>query len=244
MSEWDSLTSDQKAEHNNRFLNELPTSDDFGSITLEKNGKNSSATIVGSALANHFPLWDAFTAGNLPENFNLGIPEFHKSSKPLDFIDHFSLSNTNTGGWFISKKAKHVFENFNLGRHKFYPLTITKNGEQFDYFLLAIKTLDDTSIDFPKSSFYLDNGDLDSQLIPIEIGSLEEYNKLSTQLNIFARNIILNSQFDKSKDLINFSMTPFGPYLSKRLITAIIEHKLTGIAIDRELNIHLSDESY
>ena len=246
MCDWNSLTWEEKLERNKSFLKEFPVSDSFGSIKLLKNGRDLFATITGSARANHFPLWDAFKLGQLPQEYYLGTPEFYKSARPLDFINHFSLGGTDTIGWFMSKKTKNVFERFHLGNHRFYPITITKNEQLFEYFLLAVKTEDDSSIDFPRSSFYFGNNDTDFQYTPTECSSLEEYHKYMSSreyentVYIGARNIVLNKKFDKSKDIIYFDLMMDGPFLSKRLITSILENKLTGISVHTESNVHLN----
>lgn len=245
MNKWDDLTDDEKWERNETFKNELQPSNDFGSIRVNINGRIHEAFISGSARVNHTLFWDMLETGQLPDEFNFGIPEFNKSAKPLDFVIHFSLTGTDTVGWFMSKKAKGVFEKFNLGNHKFYPMTATKNNEQFQYFLLAIKTQDDSFIDFSKSAFYFSDGSRDFQSKPTHCSSLEEYHKYMSSredgnmVYIAARNIILNERFDKAKDILYFDLMAGREYLSQRLIRAIIENKLTGITVSDRSNVHL-----
>lgn len=241
---WDSLNFSERYELNQQFLNEFTPSDNYGTVRVKQNGRTYGAFVDSPVdWGDYTKFWDSCEAGILPDELNLGCPEFKKSAKPLDFIVHFSLAH-GVLGWFMSKKAKEVFEKFNLGFHRFYSFTAIKDGKPLDYFLLAIKTSDDHFINFQKSSFFIGGDDFEFQNIPTECSSLAAYEQWmdnreeDTLSYIGVRNIIVNKEFDKSKDIIRFTLLENNLLLSKRLLSDIIEKKLTGIEIFPESPVH------
>lgn len=240
---WEKLSFDEQINWRDDFLEQHPYSHQFGTFNVEINGRNHSSIILGSDGGHYVEFWRLIETGVLPEAFYFGTPEFQKSAKPLDFLIWFSLftgGENYTFGYFVSKKAKEIMEKFNLGYHRFYPFTITKGNDKFEYFVLAMIGTQDAFIDYEKSTFYLDHGDFpDRPYEHIECKSLEAYNAFmddrpdGSSESIEAQNLVFTSEFDASLSLFSTRLYIRSQIASTALLDAMEAAKLTGISIGR-----------
>ncbi len=101
---------------------------------------------------------------------------------------------------------------------------------------------DSKDVDFNRSAFFSGDGwARDEQLFSAVCPSYEAY--LSDEYNsLTARHVVFSEQFDRTKDIIYLNMMNFWTTLvSKRLITAIKEHRLTGLEFYEEQPVFFSD---
>lgn len=113
----------------------------------------------------------AFDFHNFPDSsFKRGYFKLEPQAKLTDVMSD-DISAT---GLLISQKAKTVFESFNLGRHQFFPCSITDQGGEtlVYYYLQFIPNLDPSQhINFDQSEFLLD-----SRAIPVDSNQIVQFN--------------------------------------------------------------------
>jgi hypothetical protein len=183
---------------------------------------------------------DLLKGDELPEN----LPEIGKlllfdSSKFTDFIKGSFLDQY---GYIVSAKAKSILSEFNLGRHKFYPLTITLKGfDNNDYFFLKCLTNSIDYIDFKNSNFYSQEGFFNkASEKQQEFNTQEELitfrkNYSAHKLNIFSSKIKLSKDFP---DFDFFKIDDFGfneTFLTNKLSKQLV--KLSGLTLTRTTKV-------
>jgi hypothetical protein len=171
----------------------------------------------------------------LPEYLpDLGRFELFESSNLTDFIEGSFLEQY---GLIVSKKAKEILEQFNIGRYKFYPLSINHKGiNHNDYFFFKSLTISDEFIDIQNSMIYSQKGFFNSD--SRRNITFETYKKIKEfRLNNSGNDIHLVADFIKlGQDFPKydyFSINEFGIYekfISPRLANEL--RQLTGIKMN------------
>lgn len=172
----------------------------------------------------------------LPE---VGKFQLYDSSKLTDFIKGSFLEQY---GLIVSKKAKTVLAQFNLGHHKFFPITICyKDIDYNDYFFLKCFTISNDYIDFGKSDFHTQKSFLDKESKrQIEFKTKDEFIKFINEaskhkLYLSADKVKLGDDFPKF-DL--FEVNDFG--INDIFVTASLSkelNKLTGVTLTKSERI-------
>lgn len=172
----------------------------------------------------------------LPE---VGRFQLYDSSKLTDFIKGSFLEQY---GLIVSGKAKTVLTQFNLGRHKFYPITICyKDIDYNDYFFLKCLTSSNDYIDFEKTEFQTQKSFLDKESNrQIEFKTKDEFIKFINEtskhkLCLFADKVKLSDDFPRF-DLIEIN--DFG--VNEIFVTESLSkelNKLTGVTLTKSERI-------
>lgn len=172
----------------------------------------------------------------LPE---VGKFQLYDSSKLTDFIKGSFLEQY---GLIVSEKAKTVLAQFNLGHHKFFPITICyKDIDYNDYFFLKCLTTSNDYIDFGKTDFHTQKSFLDKESKrQIEFKTKDEFIKFINEtskhkLYLLADKVKLGDDFPKF-DL--FEVNDFG--INEIFVTARLSkelNKLTGVTLTKSERI-------
>lgn len=155
---------------------------------------------------------DVLKKNGLPDKLPELVKVFlYSSSKLTDFIKGSFLEQY---GLIVSTKAKVVLEQFNIGKHKFYPIILNqKNIDYDDYYFFKSLTNANEYIDIKKSSFYLQDGYFNKDTKrPVTFASYEEIETFrlkntGNNIYIFAEKIFLNENFP---DYDYFTINEFG----------------------------------
>jgi hypothetical protein len=177
---------------------------------------------------------DLLEGENVPEELPaIGQMVLYKSSKITDFI---SGSFLNQYGLIVSDRAKNVFDNLNIGNHKYYPLEVVHKNEVFkDYWFLRITVKVGDYVDFRKTSFYTQKGLLNySTREPIALNSIQEFesyhHKVQGQdIYINAAELYLNTDFPQYDIFLSKRFGIHGIFISNRLKQAL--SLLSGVEI-------------
>jgi hypothetical protein len=182
------------------------------------------------------------------DSVNLGIYTLNEGAKLTDFLSCAALA---ADGFLISKKAKAVLEQYNLGNSKYFSATIVKNTDSLEYFWLHLVTDQSTNINYDSSTFYIQRGLVDPDQEAVKIRSLTEFRKKSQELmdewlnkggqhlSLKIKEIYLKDSFDRTLDIFGFAKMNLELYISKRLREAIKDNGLTGMDIDNTRKVHL-----
>lgn len=172
----------------------------------------------------------------LPE---VGKFQLYDSSKLTDFIKGSFLEQY---GLIVSEKAKAVLTQFNLGHHKFFPITICHKDIGYnEYFFLKCLTRSNDYLDFVKTEFFTQKGFFDKESKrKIEFKTKDEYivfiNESSKhKLYLFADKVKLREDFPRF-DL--FEVNDFG--INEIFVTESLSkelNKLTGVALTKSERI-------
>jgi hypothetical protein len=175
---------------------------------------------------------------------DFGRPEFYKSAKLWDCINWLSPAPYATV-LFLSSKAHALFSKFNLGEHRFYPFKALHQNKEYDYYCLRIQSDETTQVNFPLSTFYVEdeNSDdlLDPDCYPLKFDSQDacvEYNNTKGDKGTYSVNVVhalelhMQKSFDKSLDMFTFADILRKIVISNRLRLAIEQEKLTGFDIN------------
>lgn len=174
-------------------------------------------------------LWGDKLPAKLPEKIKLFL---YKSSKLTDFINGTFLEQY---GIIVSEKAKEILEQFNIGKFKFYPLTVVQNEIEYDnYYFFKCLTNSSKFIDIEKSSYIeedFSNPNENKKLSFKNIKEIEEYNKYNDEPHkyMFADEIQLSDEFP---DYDYFTISEFGVYkkfVSNKLADSF--KNLTGVIL-------------
>lgn len=171
---------------------------------------------------------------------DFGSLTFLRGAKPTDIV---SVGVFAAQGFLISEKGKKVFEQFNLGEHKFFPVKIAKKEESYDYYWLHLCSDETDSIDYPNSIFYLQHGILGTKREIIKIESKKDLHEKKEILKINfhvekqeykeigPKKIVLTRQYNKDIDIIGFVRLGIELYITNRFKKAIEESGITGIEL-------------
>lgn len=244
-------------EHN--FFSEMQLSPDFCELELKVNSRTGNQikdwiSEVSLILKKEMEDWDwskpfevelpdepeidkfyklLSAEGNPDALPGLGYMQLYKSSKVTDFVTGSFLSQY---GLIISQSAKEIFEAYNLGEARFYPITLEHNGNFYsNYFFLKTLSSAVEFIDYRKSCFYKQRGfsDFDTREV-IEIDSIEEYEDYRKNLSdqevfIYMKSIALNDSFP-NYDYFTCDMPGMHKrFVSSKLASAL--NKLSGLQI-------------
>lgn len=164
----------------------------------------------------------------LPE---LGKLVLYTSSKLTDFIKGSFLEQY---GLIVSERAKTVLEQYNIGKHKFYPITLNhKNVDKADYYFFKSLTNANEYIDIKNSSFYSQKGYFNTETKkPIAFKNLDEINEFrqnnaGNNIHIFADKIRLTKSFPKYDYFMISEFGIYNKFLSQNLADRL--KALTGI---------------
>lgn len=242
----DNLKSSQES-----YFSELPISSDFLELDLKGNPKTGSqiknwisAGVI--KMKKEMENWDRpklfipalseepeikqfdklLSAEANPQTLpDLGYFELFKSSKLTDFITGSCLQQY---GLIISKKAKEIFEQFNLGQAKFYPLTLEHKGNFYgEYFLLKTLSSGVEFIDFEKSTFYHQRGLLEFETRrDIAINSFQDVinhrQKFSVNdADLYIKKIVLADSFPNFDYFTFYRYGVHKRFVSPKLATAL-----------------------
>ncbi len=138
-------------------------------------------------------------------------------------------------GFFISEKAKKVFETAKYGnRVQFYPAKLQYKSELYQYYIFQVQNNFSTYIDFEKSQFALFKGSI-SELtfvkdIDRKISSLEEYQQFSNEI-YNSEKLKLEPTKIVFKEYIDFVFTKitYGFLVSENFKNILEEAQVTGI---------------
>jgi hypothetical protein len=176
----------------------------------------------------------------LPDELpKVGKFQLYDSSKLTDFIKGSFLEQY---GLIVSEKAKTVLTKFNLGNHKFFPLTVCyKNIDYNNYFFLKCLTTSNDYIDFGKTDFYTQKSFFDkeskSQIAFKTKEELLNFRNETTKhkLFLFADKVKLGDDFPEF-DL--FELNDFG--INEIFVTTSLSkelNKLTGLILTKSEKI-------
>lgn len=120
----------------------------------------------------------------------------------------------------VSKKVKEVLEQFNLPKHKFYPVTVYKNEKKLFGLTKSLKQVDTEYFGFHFDFHYISNTkkfiDFSKTIITKDSLGLEQTSE-----------IFLNNSFDISLDLFQIHMS-WMTYISEELMLKLNETKASG----------------
>jgi len=172
------------------------------------------------------------------------LPEVGKfllydSSKLTDFIKGSFLEQY---GFIVSEKAKTLLTQFNLGHHKFFPITIChKDIDYNNYFFLKCLTTSYDYVDFGRTDFHTQKGFFDKESKrQIEFKTKDEFinfinENAKHKLHLFADKVKLNDDFPKFDlfeiNAFGFNETFVTESLSKEL------NKMTGVTLTKSERI-------
>jgi hypothetical protein len=169
----------------------------------------------GSALRQYiekhkdFPSWTPLLEQEIYDD-----PEFNKLN---DFI-HGPIEK-----FCVSKRVKEVLEQFNLPKHKFYPVTVYRSEKKFFGFAKMLKKVNAEYFAFHFDCYYISDT---KQFIDFtKTKTTKDYLGLDQTNEIF-----LNSSFDTSLDLFQIHMSSM-TYISEALMLKLKEMKISGIII-------------
>ena len=152
----------------------------------------------------------------------------YSSSKVTDFIKGSFLQQY---GLIVSTEAKHVLEQFNIGKHKFYPVILNqKSADYNDYYFFKSLTNANKYIDIKNSSFYLQESYFNTDTKrPVTFASYEEietfrHKNSGNDIYIFADKICLNENFP---DYDYFTISEFG--IHDKFISPILTDELKAL---------------
>jgi ribosomal protein S18 len=177
-----------------------------------------------------------FSDYNLPpKTVDIGIVTLYKSAKITDFISGDHLSGN---GWILNEKVKEIFSDFNIGKHRYYPIIVEHKDKKYDnYFYLQFSNDASEFVDYKKSNFYMNKSilDLADTRENIEINSIEEIEKKTKELrktdewcSIRPKTIMLSEKFP-SYDLIEFhDVNTISKFISERLFSELKNKGITG----------------
>lgn len=156
--------------------------------------------------------------------------ELNKSATLTDVIH---TSNVKAKGLLMSPRTKEVFENFNLGKHKFHKATIIQGRARFEFFFLQpiYRSLND--LNFSKSSFFISNVFRDKiKNVEIQSGKdlLRAQNNLELGSLISGEKLELHDEAERF-DLFCFPLIHHGLYVSENLLNKIQSEKISGLEI-------------
>jgi hypothetical protein len=180
---------------------------------------------------------DVLKENGLPDKLPELVKVFlYSSSKLTDFIKGSFLQQY---GLIVSANAKVVLEQFNIGKHKFYPIIVNqKSDDHDDYYFFKSLTNANQYVDVKKSSFYLQEGYFNTDTKrPVTFASYKEIEtfRLNNSVNdiyIFADKICLNENFP---DYDYFTINEFGihnKFISPMLADGL--KALTGFHIKKD----------
>jgi hypothetical protein len=170
-----------------------------------------------------------------PKNTDIGNVTLYKSAKITDFISGDSLS---ANGWILSGKVKKILADFNIGKHRFYPIIVEHKDKKYtDYYYLQFSNDSTKYVDYKKSKFYKNKKiiDLPETREDIEINSQKEINEKTKELrkidewcSINPKSIILKTKFP-AFDLFEFHhLNTISKFISDRLKTKLESENITG----------------
>ncbi len=177
-----------------------------------------------------------FSDFNLPpKNTDIGNVNLYKSAKITDFISGDSLS---ANGWILSGKVKKILADFNIGKHRFYPIIVEHKDKKYsDYFYLQFSNDATQYVDYKKSTFYKNKKiiDLPETREDIEINSQKEIDDKTKELrkidkwcSIKPKTITLTNKFP-AFDLFEFHhLNTISKFISDRLRVRLESENING----------------
>ena len=188
-----------------------------------------------------------FSDFNLPpKNTDIGNVTLYKSAKITDFISGDSLS---ANGWILSGKIKKLLADFNIGKHRFYPIIVEQKDKKYtDYFYLQFSNDATKYVDYKKSTFYKNKNiiDLPDTREDIEINSHREIDEKTKDLreidkwcSIKPKTIVLTDKFP-AFDLFEFHhLNTISKFISDRLKTKLESENITGYLADETSKVKI-----
>lgn len=159
------------------------------------------------------------------------IFELDKKAKLTDFISQAIIL---ARGFLINQKVKEIFEQFNLGQHKFYPATVIHKENKYQYFWLHLLDNDYYDIDYKNSLFYEGNS-AGWKNYNISINSYDELKNIKNQdipNFIWVEKLRLNELFTINiSDIIMFSNIHNKIFVSDQLYSSLKENRCTGFKV-------------
>lgn len=252
----DALASYLKEKDNNfTSTDELQ---DFCSIAVQV-----EKTSLHVAVAEHCQrelTWRAF-----PKN-GFSIPDAEFDPEGIDERNRdFLLANISADGLMLSEKAKGIFEQFNLGNHRFYPVTIYHNRksifkktERYSFYWLHL-IFDENRVNYVdfSDSIFLDKVSVKGKEISAEeitfpsLDSWDGYRKEKYQL--WREDSASNPLHELSPKRLRLLKSPPVPdlfglgridsgnlYVKREMAEAILESGLRGLRIKGTTKIKMS----
>jgi hypothetical protein len=164
--------------------------------------------------------------------------------KKAILTDVLSDATINASGFLINEKLKNILESFKLIRHKFYLASVKAKAENFDFYWLHLSEPEITkSLDYQNSTFFRTEYTFREE--PIELHSLEDYNKIKSQDNdasfgVELDKIVVSNSFDKELDMFTFLPFDSNIYISEKLKHALLKNNITGFRIEEATNLIIS----
>ena len=135
--------------------------------------------------------------------------------------------------FLINQKVKDILDEFRLPKHKFYTAKVFHNNEVVQYFWLHLIDNDYQDIDYSKSIFY-EGYTAGWKKENVTLNSFENLVELRKKdfKKIFAENLVLkDSQLYTKFDILLYSHLHQDIIISKEIVSALIENKITGYRI-------------
>ncbi|WP_179350050.1 imm11 family protein [Winogradskyella pacifica] len=181
-----------------------------------------------------------------PKNTDIGNVTLYKSAKITDFISGDYLSGN---GWIISGKVKSLLNDFNIGKHRFYPIIVEhKDTKYTNYYYLQFSNDSTKYVDYKKSTFYKNKKiiDLPETRQDIEINSQKEIKEKTKELrkidewcSINPKTIFLKKKFP-AFDLFEFhNLNTISKFISDRLKAKMESENITGYQADETSKIKI-----
>jgi hypothetical protein len=183
------------------------------------------------------------------------FPDFMPDLSGIKLVRGAKLTDFLSGGFsnsmILSPRAKTVFEQFNLCPHRFYPMTIHKNKQPNNYFMLHYLSNFSDFVDYEKSTFVEEFYKIDGTKGNfVEVNSKEELfikrkevqEKFGQSFySVVGKKLVMNEAFCKKRlDFFQILVVTSGTYVSEQLKNAIEENGLTGLDFFPAENLHLS----
>jgi hypothetical protein len=180
---------------------------------------------------------DLLSSWEYPADNTSFIITMDKKAKQTDFLNNLQISGAS--GFFISQKAKDIFDQFKLMQHKYYP-TKVKGWDMPYYWLHCSEPKLTHLIDYNESTFFETKWTFKEN--PIKLTSYNEYEQLKKEkgasFGVSLEKIISNNNYIKSLDLIEFlPLSGSELYISEKLKSALEQNHVTGFKTQEAENL-------
>ena len=165
--------------------------------------------------------------------------ELNDNSILTDFLN---TSAVMAAGFFISRKARKVFEAYNLMNQKYYPSKVKMEGDVHDFFWMHLRDERIVElIDYAKSEFF--ETKFNRKIAPIDIRNFEDYEQKKEERG-FKFGVKLEKIVFQAKDWCDldlFTILPFDNkiYMSEKLKDALNMECISGYRIGEKVSISI-----